>query len=72
MISVLYLANDGSGFGERVDLEPETTIRQFLKGRLEGSVADFTIHVNREVVQESYVLQHGDKISVTRRKYEGG
>ena len=69
---VLYVNNDGGGFADYVNVEPNTTVAQFFVQRLPDSQAqDFLIRVNRQPVSADQVLQHGDRISISPVKIAG-
>ncbi|TWT59628.1 molybdopterin converting factor [Rubinisphaera italica] len=71
-MKILYINNDGGGFADYVSIEPETTISQFVNQRLKhGLAADYLIRVNRQLVSSDYLLQEGDRVSLTPTKIEG-
>ena len=71
-MKILYINNDGGGFADYVSIEPETTISQFVDQRLKhGIAADYLIRVNRQPVSRDYLLQEGDRVSLTPTKIEG-
>ena len=71
-MKILYINNDGGGFADYITIEPETTISQFVDQRLKhGIAADYLIRVNRQPVSSDYILQEGDRVSLTPTKIEG-
>ena len=71
-MQVLMINNDGGGFADYVEVEPNTTIATFFEQQMPGrSPADYMIRINREPVPEDYVLQPGDRASLTPTKIEG-
>ncbi len=69
---VLFIDNDGGGFADYVETAADTTVQQFFAQRLSGRKAeDFLIRVNRQPVQRDYVLQEGDRVTMTPTKIEG-
>ena len=69
---VLFIDNDGGGFADYVETADGTTVEQFFAQRLSGRKAeDFLIRVNRQPVQRDYVLQEGDRVTITPTKIEG-
>ena len=70
MLSIRYLNADGAGFAEKHDVEEGTTIGQFLDYQ-DVNPKENMILINRGPVEREYVLQEGDRISVTPLKIEG-
>jgi sulfur carrier protein ThiS len=69
---ILFIDNDGAGFADYIDIAENTTVEQFFKIKMSGGNAeDYTIRVNRQPVAKDYVLQEGDRISITPTKIEG-
>jgi hypothetical protein len=69
---VFYINNNGGGFADHIDISPETTVEQFFAQRLpDCKASDYLIRVNRMPVAKDYVLQEGDRISITPTKIEG-
>jgi hypothetical protein len=69
---ILYINNDGAGFADYVEAQANTTIDEFVTQRLPGrSAGDLLIRVNRQPVARDYVLQEGDRVSLTPTKIEG-
>ena len=68
----LFINNDGGGFADYVDVSEGTTVEKFFGQRLPGrSTADYLIRVNRQPVARNYVIQDGDRVSITPVKIEG-
>ena len=71
-MQVLYINNDGAGFADYVHAEPGTTVQTFFSQKItHGGPSDYLIRVNRQPVASNYVLQDGDRISITPTKIEG-
>ena len=71
-MQVLYINNDGGGFADYVPVQQGTTVDAFFGQKVTGGrPSDYLIRVNRQPVAASYVLQDGDRISVTPTKIEG-
>jgi len=68
---LLYINNEGSGFADHIEVAEGTTIAQFFQDKMPGrKPTDFLIRVNRQVVPGDYVLQQGDRVTVTPLKIE--
>ena len=71
-MKVLFINNEGGGFADYVDAAEGTTVEKFFGEKLPGrSPDDFLIRVNRQPVPRDYVLQEGDRITMTPTKIEG-
>ena len=69
---LLYINNMGGGFADYVNVDPNTTVEKFFKQQLPNENAeDYLIRVNRQPVPRNYVLQEGDRITVTPTKIDG-
>ena len=69
---ILYINNEGGGFADYVDIEASTSVHDFFQKEFQGrSAEDFLIRVNRQPVSRDYVLQEGDRVTVTPTKIEG-
>ena len=69
---VLYINNAGAGFADYLHVNEGTTVEQFFKNKMhDSSAADYLIRVNRQPVARDYVLQEGDRITITPVKIEG-
>ncbi len=69
---VLYINNDGGGFADHVDVDPNTTVAKFFQDRLpHGKAQDYLIRVNRQPATADQALQAGDRITITPTKIEG-
>ena len=69
---VLFLNNEGGGFADRVEVEPGTSVAQFLADKLPNrDPADFLIRVNRLPVPSDQVLAEGDRVTATPVKIDG-
>jgi len=71
-MKVLFINNDGGGFADHVEVAEGITVEKFFSQTLPGrEAADFLIRVNRQPVTREYVLQDGDRITITPTKIEG-
>lgn len=72
LVKVTFLNNVGTGFAEEVTVAEGTTAAE-LFGQQMGNVAAsaYKIRVNRLAVAASYVLQDGDRMTVSPEKIEG-
>ncbi len=69
---VLYINNDGGGYCDYVDVEPGTTLDSLFHERVPyGEPGDYLIRINRLPTAGDYVLQEGDRVSITPVKIEG-
>lgn len=71
-MKILYINNDASGYADYINIAENTTIEQFFAIKMQGrNEEDFLIRVNRQPVAKDYVLQEGDRVTITPRKIEG-
>ena len=69
---ILFINNDGGGFADYVDVEPQLTVEQLFAQRLpHGRPRDYLIRVNRQPTAPNQVLHEGDRVSFTPTKIEG-
>jgi sulfur carrier protein ThiS len=69
---LLYINNDGGGFADYIDVTEELTVEKFFSQKMPGQEpTDFLIRVNRQPVARDYVLQEGDRVTITPSKIEG-
>lgn len=69
---ILFVNNDGGGFADHIDIEPDTTVAAFFEERMPGrDAADFLIRVNRQPVSAGQVLQEGDRVTISPTKIAG-
>ena len=69
---ILWINNDGGGFADYVDVAEGKTVDKFFSEQLpDRSAEDFLIRVNRQPVPKDYVLQEGDRVTMTPTKIEG-
>ena len=72
MVKVLFINNAGAGFADHTEVAPNTTVDKFFSQQITGGKAeDYLIRVNRQPVPRDYVLQEGDRITITPTKIEG-
>ena len=69
---ILFIDNDGGGYADYTEVVPGTTVEKFFSQRFPNAKAeDYLIRVNRQPVPREYVLQEGDRVTVTPTKIEG-
>jgi sulfur carrier protein ThiS len=69
---ILFIDNDGGGYADYVDVAENTNIEQFFTIKMSGrDASDFLIRVNRQPVPQDYVLQDGDRVTITPTKIDG-
>jgi len=72
MARVLFVNNDGGGYADYLNVADGTTVESFFQEQLPNRKAvDYLIRVNRQPVARDYVLQDGDRITMTPTKIEG-
>lgn len=75
MIKVTLVTNDGAGLPSETSISEGTTLEKFLEVFFDGNPEDFTVRVraNGATVEShsDYMLQDGDRISVSPTKIEG-
>ena len=71
-MQILFINNDGGGFADYVEAAEGTTVEQFFDQQLpDRKSEDYLIRVNRQPVARDYILQDGDRITMTPTKIEG-
>lgn len=71
-MKAFFINNDGGGFADHVEIEPNTTVSQFFEQRLsERNPPDYLIRVNRLPAAADQLLHEGDRITITPVKIEG-
>jgi sulfur carrier protein ThiS len=71
-MKLLFINNDGGGYADYQEVATGTTVEKFFSQQLPGAKAeDYLIRVNRQPVPRDYVLQEGDRITMTPTKIEG-
>ena len=69
---VLYVNNDGGGFADYIDVEDNTTVGQFFASKMPHEAStNFIVRINRQPVPSDYVLQDGDRLTITPCKIQG-
>ena len=69
---ILFINNSGAGYADYVNIAENTTIDQFFAIKMQGQQeSDCLIRVNRQPVPKDYVLQEGDRVTITPTKIEG-
>lgn len=69
---ILYINNDSTGYADYITIAENTTIDQFFKIKMQGREEDdYLIRVNRQPVSRDYILQEGDRVTITPRKIQG-
>lgn len=71
-MKIMFINNDGGGFADQIEIEPGTTVERLFAQQIQsGKSADYLIRVNRQPTTSDYVLQEGDRVSITPTKIEG-
>jgi len=69
---ILWINNDGGGFADYVEVAEGTSVEKFFSEKLPNRDSqDYLIRVNRQPVPSDYVLQDGDRVTMTPVKIEG-
>jgi len=69
---ILCINNDGAGFADYINITEGTTVEQFFAIKMQNqNESDYLIRVNRQPVSRDYVLQEGDRITITPTKVDG-
>jgi len=69
---ILYINNDNSGYADYINIAENTNIEQFFAIKMQGrESSDYMIRVNRQPVAKDYLLQDGDRVTITPTKLEG-
>lgn len=75
MITVTLGTNEGNGLPVRIPVVEETTLEKFLEIAFNGDPDEFTIRVRANgtsvEAHRDYILQDGDRVSLTPMKIEG-
>lgn len=70
---ILFINNDGGGFADHIEFEEKRTVAEFFVRYMhDGDPVDFAIWVNRQNVASDYILQDGDRVTITPKKIRGG
>lgn len=71
-MQLVFINNDGSGFADKIDVADGITVGKLFAERMpHGKAENFLIRVNRQPTTADYVLQPGDRVSITPTKIEG-
>ena len=71
-MKIMYINNDGAGWADHIEIAEGTTVKDLFQQRLpSGRASDYLIRVNRQPTTAEYVLQPGDRVSITPTKIEG-
>jgi sulfur carrier protein ThiS len=69
-MKIMYVENQGGGFADYIEIETGMTVGQLLENK--GiNPASFMVRVDRQQVAMDYVLQEGQRASVTPTKFQG-
>lgn len=73
MTNIFFINNDGGGFAEGTSVRDGTTIGELVASKIgvSANLEDYMIRVNREARTSDYVLEDGDRVSLTPKKIEG-
>lgn len=71
-MKVFVVNNHGGGFADTIEIPAGTTIQHLFHQTIShAQPGDYLIRLNRGPVESDYVLQDGDRVSITPRKIEG-
>lgn len=71
-MKIFVINNQGAGFADTIELAEGTTIETLFEQTVKhASPQDYLIRLNRGPVAADYILQDGDRVSITPRKIEG-
>ena len=71
-MKILFVNNEGGGFADSIEVAPNTTVKKLFGEQLPGRRPEgFLMRVNRQPVASDYVLQEGDRVTMTPTKIEG-
>ena len=71
-MKILFINHDGAGFADQIEIVEGTSITQLFQERVpHGKPQDYLIRVNRQPTTSDYLLQEGDRVSITPTKIEG-
>jgi hypothetical protein len=71
-MKILLINNDGGGFADYVEVDPDTTVLQLFNRHMKFAQPEhFLIRVNRLPCTADQALQEGDRVSITPTRIEG-
>jgi hypothetical protein len=71
-MKIFVINNFGAGFADTIKVSQGTTVKTLFEQTVpHASPKDYLIRLNRGPVAADYVLQDGDRVSITPRKIEG-
>lgn len=71
-MQILMINNFGGGYADYMQVPAAMTVEELFTRQLPGcEPQDYLIRVNRQPVPRDYVLQEGDRVSITPVKVEG-
>lgn len=71
-MQILFINNDGAGFADQIEIDNGTNVQQLFEQKIpHGTPDSYLIRVNRQPTTSDYVLQPGDRVSITPTKIEG-
>ncbi|MCA9067762.1 MAG: molybdopterin converting factor [Planctomycetaceae bacterium] len=71
-MKIFVINNFGGGFADTVEIPESTTIKTLFEQTVpHARPEDYLIRLNRGPVAADYILQDGDRVSITPRKIEG-
>ena len=71
-MKIFVINNFGGGFADTVEIPEGTTIKTLFEQTVpHARPEDYLIRLNRGPVAADYILQDGDRVSITPRKIEG-
>jgi sulfur carrier protein ThiS len=71
-VKIFFVNNQGSGYADTIEVVDGMSIKAFFARQLPGAREDaYAIRVNRNPVDEDYVLHDGDRVTITPAKIAG-
>jgi molybdopterin converting factor small subunit len=71
-LEVFVICSDQAGFSDRKVVTAGTTVLELFSEMTGSAPLDrYKVRVNRESVPKEYVLQQGDRVTITPSKIEG-
>jgi hypothetical protein len=70
-MKIFFINNKGGGFADHIQVAENTSVCEFFQQRIGGEPDAWLIRVNRQHVPSDYVLQPGDRVSITPVRIEG-
>lgn len=71
-VKIIFVDNSGQGFVDNIVIPAGTTILNFVKSKTNNAdPSRFVIRVNRVRPEADYVIQDGDKVTISPQNVKG-